>query len=358
VSSLQHGSRGSYHIKTATYYSEPITLKAGHMIFTNPQKTPLKMPTGKYAITHFFGDIVYNDTLTSVPLEEVYTHHWIARSSNHENKLCPKGPQYVFGIGAESRNNPVDFPPGFGYVVIDGTTWGANIHLLRTVGLSGDQHKAAKECNECYYGPEKHCTPAQNGSFACCGERDTLGVSKCSTVSNPPPPKTYRLRYTFSYTTEMSAIEPLMVGVLAAPNCREYYDVLRNDTYPSLDVVSLEFVAPMPAKVLFAVGHMHTGGNYITLSLNGKHVCTSTCHYGTEEGVPGNEKGYLVQMSQCINASTGPLVVKKNDKLRLDAIYNVASNDDRVLYSDGTHLNVMSYMYVGYSTINEELALS
>ena len=96
----------------------------------------------------------------SVPLSTVYTHHWIAVNDVHKNELCKNGPEYVFGIGAESRNNPIHFPSGYGHVVTGERYWGANLHLLHTQGLAGDPHKAAKECNECYYAPGKgdECT--------------------------------------------------------------------------------------------------------------------------------------------------------------------------------------------------------
>ncbi len=102
----------------------------------------------------------------------------------------------------------------------EGTVWNANLHLRRTEGLAGDNpHKAVKECNECYYAPTKgeRCTPAMNGTFNCCGEDDYDGVAACPTVDDPPPPKNYSLRYTFSYTRNMSAIQPLQVGSSPAP---------------------------------------------------------------------------------------------------------------------------------------------
>ena len=79
------GAKGSYTTTQETYYSQNITLKAGHMIFTDIDKTPLRMPQGEYAITHFIGDIVFADTHEPVPLSEVYCHHWTAVSSTHKN---------------------------------------------------------------------------------------------------------------------------------------------------------------------------------------------------------------------------------------------------------------------------------
>lgn len=57
---------------------------------------------------------------------------------------------FVFGVGAESRNTPWPFPPGHGYIVEDGTEWFANIHLLNTIGLAGGPG-GAKECIECWW---------------------------------------------------------------------------------------------------------------------------------------------------------------------------------------------------------------
>ena len=141
----QTHTTGNYTFTTQTYFGAPMQLGAGHMIFTNPLHTPLKMPIGKYAILGFTGDIV-DENHEPVPLDSAYDHHWIAKNDVHRNQLCNKGLEYVFGIGAESRNNPVNFPAGFGYLVESGVTWGANVHLLRTEGLAGDNpHKAAKE---------------------------------------------------------------------------------------------------------------------------------------------------------------------------------------------------------------------
>ena len=61
--------------------------------------------------------------------------------TTHFNAPCPKAQDfsYVFGVGAESRKTPTIIPPGYGYKVRNGTTWGANIHVsAATVGLGSD----------------------------------------------------------------------------------------------------------------------------------------------------------------------------------------------------------------------------
>ena len=370
ASAVLSGEAGSYTVHQETYYSAPITLEAGHMVFTDSGKTPLKMPSGEYAITYFIGDIVFADTHQPAPLSEVYDHHWIAVSSNHRNQFCKGSIEYVFGIGAESRHSPVSFSPGFGYLVANGTYWGANIHLLRTEGLAGDNpYRAAKECIECYYSPGKGegCTPAYNGTFRCCGEFNnaTAAKSSCAVGPNPPAARDYQLRYTFNYTRDVARLRPVYVGTLAAPSCAVFYSatqhvvpknsrfvapqlaspassdagrrsspalhtalytpareggggragslalrgcaaaavpcqsrrfrarhtpqVQRNETQPT-DHVRFSLTVPARMTLLFAVGHLHTGGLNISLSLNGRAVCTSLPTYGTELGVAGNEK--------------------------------------------------------------------
>ena len=334
-----------------TFYSDAINLKAGHMIFTFPRDTPLPMPSGTFAITGIVGDIVYADTHKPAPLSTLYDHHWTIKSSNHRNALCKGGLEYIFGIGAESRNSPVNFPVGYGYVVSEGTRWGANIHLLRTEGLSGSNpFQAAKECNECYFAESKGgaCTPEQNGTFACCGENDSAGVMSCPTIPNPPPPRSYRLRYTMSFTTNVSAITPVHIGTMSAPNCATFYSALRDDVNP-VHHVSYSIRIAARLDLLFAVGHLHTGGLNITLSKNGQLLCTSLPTYGTQPGVPGDEKGYLVRMSPCLEGGSGPVELYRGDVVSIDGYYYVGSNDTRLLYSDGTHLNVMAYMYTVYT---------
>jgi hypothetical protein len=71
-----------------------------------------------------------------VPLSFVYDHHWIAEDASHKNDLCQGFENYVFGIGAESRNSPTSFHAGYGYPLPVGDAWGGNIHLLHTQNLT------------------------------------------------------------------------------------------------------------------------------------------------------------------------------------------------------------------------------
>ena len=349
-----------YAVQKTTFRSQALPLNPGQVVFTNPADTPMPMPTGTYAILGFVGEVIDSQN-KSVPLSTVYDHHWIALDKFHDNVVCTssgdsRGPQYVFGIGAESRNTPANFPDGQGYHVYnaDENQWGANIHLLHTVDLEGSSPAAAaKQCNECYYAPGKgpQCTVANNGTFMCCGDACYSGICKCPTKPGTKMiPTDYYLSYTVTYTYDVEVIAPIGIGVYTTPNCRLYYGVERNDTNP-YSVSRTSFTVEEDAEIVYAVGHLHTGGVNISMYVNDEYVCTSYPTYGTDpSNTAGNEKGYLVKMSYCFsqNETTPSVKVQKGDTIDIEGIYYVGSNDERLVYSDGTHLNVMAYMYTAY----------
>lgn len=346
-----------YTVYSSTYMSRTMDLAPGEMIFTNTEQTPLAMPktgvTG-YAILGFRGEIIDASTNRSAPLSEVYDHHWIAVQKSHHNRLCDGKPEYVVGIGAESRNTADQFPDGYGYVVEPGQNeWGANIHLLHTEGLAGDEFTAAKECNECYYAPNKAptCTKEQNGTFECCGESCSEHECFCPTEKGTDAPtREYALFYEVNYTYAVKDITSMSVGTMAVPDCELFYAVYENDEEPER-VDSMEYTIPEDVEVVYAVGHQHTGALNISLFKNDELVCASYPRYGSQPGVAGDEFGYLVEISTCIDKdTTGSLKLSKGDKVRIDSWYWVGSNDTRIYpHPGGTHLNVMGYMYIGYT---------
>ena len=90
------------------------------------------------------------------------------------------------------------------------------------------------------------------------------------------------------------------------------------------------------------------GAINISLFVKDKFVCASHPQYGQTPGKAGDEQGYVVAMSPCVDKSTtGSLQIAKGDKVRLDSWYWVGRDDPRIYpLPGGTHLNVMGYMYV------------
>ena len=74
--------------------------------------------------------------------------------------------RYIFGVGAESRGTPVNFPEPYAYIAHGNETWTANIHLLRTQELNTTAF-STKACVECAWTPfkeaqQKRCTASQS----------------------------------------------------------------------------------------------------------------------------------------------------------------------------------------------------
>lgn len=356
-------SDSGYTVNSETYWSTPMDLSPGEMVFTETSDTPIEMPdpgTTGYAIVGFSGEIV-DENGASVPLSEVYDHHWVAVQKSHQNALCGGDPEYVVGIGAESRNTATMYPEGYGYYV--GTSdaenlWGANIHLLRTEYLAGDSNSAAKECNECFYADTKGpmCTEDRNGTFFCCGQDCPNDTCYCPIQDDAPTEsKRYYLQYQVNYTYDVDMITPVDVGVITAPDCQTFFGVYENNDEPET-LASYNFDLEVAAEVVYAIGHLHVGAINISMYVNDKLMCTSYPRYGTTPDQAGDEYGYLVEISPCINKdTTGSLYVVPGDNVRIDAYYWVGSEDERITpHPGGTHLNVMAYMYLGYIVGSED----
>eukprot|EP00929_Paragymnodinium_shiwhaense_P118592 TRINITY_DN90508_c0_g1_i1.p1 TRINITY_DN90508_c0_g1~~TRINITY_DN90508_c0_g1_i1.p1 ORF type:complete len:503 (+),score=63.09 TRINITY_DN90508_c0_g1_i1:78-1511(+) len=368
---VTEGVEKPYKTITQEFHSQPFPLLPGQMLFTDPDTTVAPHPNdADFAVVAVFGDIAKDGApgqgLVPASLTEVYDHHWVIDDVTHKNELCPYGPNYIFGIGAESRRTPFTVPKGHGYFVKKDTAWGANVHLLRTDGgdaLEGDNPwQAEKECNECYYHPSgskgSMCTPAKNGTFQCCGDPCFDGSCSCPVKKGVPmEPVSYYLRYNLTYTYDLDALKPVKTGVWSTPHCRTFYGVYHNEEQPEA-LSSTTFTVDRDGEILFSVGHLHTGGINISTYHNGVLACTSYPTYGTRKGVPGDELGHLVKVSPCYDADkTGKAYqVKRGDEIRIDAYYWVALNDERIAPAPGgSHLNVMAYMYTIYSGVSDHL---
>ena len=121
---------------------------------------------------------------------------------------------------------PTVFPPPYG-VETSGKLWGANIHLLRTVGLdttgAGGADAATKNCIECVYDPSKGCQPSETGHFACCGDGSFCPTAKGAAEALGT--KDYFLSYTVDYTTITEASEAVDIYVLDASGCKIEYNI-------------------------------------------------------------------------------------------------------------------------------------
>merc|ERR1712048_568140 len=107
---------------------------------------------------------------------------------------------------------------------------------------------------------------------------------------------------------------------------------------------SLSWTAPVSGDILLSVGHVHAGAINITLFINDEEACTTVPIYGTQEGVPGNEKGYLVGNPACVKTDH----VKVGDKITVTSHYWVGHGVDPSgsLLPGGFHGGTMDYFYL------------
>jgi hypothetical protein len=68
------------------------------------------------------------------------------------------------------------------------------------------------------------------------------------------------------------------------------------------------------ATIVWARGHLHSGGVKMTMKINNKLVCTSVPTY--------DAKGVITQMSLCPT----PIQVKKGDKVTIASMYNTKAH--------------------------------
>jgi len=365
--------KAGFTVHSTTYVSKPIPLIPGQIAWTYPELTPVPMPGTpnatypngrRWALLGYHDAEVVDCHEQSVPLSKVYNHHWILNPVPGENNAaCPQaGFTFVVGVGAESRRTPWAFPEihgeQHGLIFDQGTTWFANIHLLKTVDLV-DGLQGSKACVECWYSPEKACQPGDNGTFGCC-----FSNSRCATLPNASTvPEVYYLKYTVEYTFDVDLITPTKFEVFMSPNCQVAYNALppgaaqAGASVPSLappgpeHLVSNNWTMDGDTDIVFAVGHLHTGAINVSLSINGDFKCVSEAIYGTEPDVAGNELGHLIGMTNCVGGATNkPVIsVKKGDTLTLNGWYWVGPTDPRIApVPAGPHLVIMSYMFVLY----------
>ncbi|KAI4297304.1 hypothetical protein L6164_037198 [Bauhinia variegata] len=153
-------------VKSAVFYSPKVELSPG--ISSNKFYYDVKFPEGHVALKSFNGEVV-DEEGNSVPLYEVYLHHWLVaryhkpiNSTSTEDIVLVKNagvcqgntlPQY-FGIGSETRKtatyipdpfgveigNPVEIPPGYE------EKWMINLHAIDTRGV---EDRWGWGCTEC-----------------------------------------------------------------------------------------------------------------------------------------------------------------------------------------------------------------
>ena len=292
-----------------TCRSEAIRLSPGDNVYpTIPLPSPYPEDT-TVVILSVAAEVVDADG-RPVPLSEVYLHHTFGDY------------RFIPGEGAETRQSPMRNPLAAPYgMVLDGSEFTddesrlTNVHVINTVGVAPED---VKSCIECW------CDSDDGeviGSIGCC--------RKCPSSSTAAP-KDYFLEYVVTYRElkDESSVEPVVHVALDINGAVEYS--VQQGEPGSEDVVDKTFAFDhfCPQDKEFAIlrcwAHQHIGGRCVTLSNpeNGGIICKSCPVYGTEEGVLGNEKGYLVGMTGDLLPE--PYVLQPGQKVRFQSVYDAS----------------------------------
>jgi len=79
-------------------------------------------------------------------------------------------------------------------------------------------------------------------------------------------------------------------------------------------------------ELIWAYNHMHAGAIEGKMFINGKEYCKSTPQVGTDpHNKPLNEKGFVVDISNCVDKRTmnNSVILKKGDVLKVITLYDV-----------------------------------
>ncbi|XP_073134882.1 uncharacterized protein [Henckelia pumila] len=369
LASAAHNSQAKTknEIKTKVYYSPKIELEPG--MVSNKNYPSMDFPQGHVAIKSFDAEIVDQD-YKSVPLTQVYLHHWIVDKYFQSTLNASLPPIFgnisgvcsgnaliqYFGSGAETRRTRSDVPDPYGIVVGNPSDapagyvekWLLNVHVIDTrdvVDKLGCLECTCELYNVTRDGNGQPLPPDYYGGLSCCldGTRCRMEQGYNKLGGNV----TYYLKYTVKYLEwDPTSIVPVRVFVLDATDivtktnnsqgivyqhdCQVEYQVksCSNSTIDlaknrCIDTKSVSFTLPKGGNLVFGFGHQHVGGVGIALyGQGGRNICTSIPKYGTgKRDEPGNEFGYVVGFSTCY-PKRGSVKISDGETLTLVSRYS------------------------------------
>jgi hypothetical protein len=354
------GERGVF---TTSCISEPVPMSPGHVVdswFSLPSPYPLGQ-TVRWLDT--IPDIVHRNPdsgeLVSTPLSELYVHHFTGgidglgegaeyRAKKHR-RLGPGPDGEKWAEIAEGKENNI-----------------CNFHLIDIRGVEDWLPCVECRCQDGdgnYIGEGGASNDAEDsakGGIYCC--------DNCPSISNSGVRE-----YFLTYTVKWGLLEPdtAVVSSVSMDVARALDRKVEHDIKPSMaDTPGSEHVivtwrgqltannglagngaydGPETVRILGCKGHQHIGGRIIRLvnDNTGEEICRAEAKYGTEAGVPGNEKGFLVEMT-FMNTALDPIELPHDLPVRLESVYENA-----------LHIGVMSLFRVFYDTgvTGEEILL-
>jgi len=371
-------------VTKTTYLSPAFKLMTGNAHFTINSLYRVPVPEGDHIILNQVWELAVGPDLKSVPSTELYNHHWLI-GGDAPLDLCED--DYFFGGGSEYRTMDYTYPAGYGQARIGAKgNCGGNFHFINTEDLllnwkgfnnpNGSHAAAAKLCAECGYEPNRAdglCNNWGDGSFICC-----FTGSRCR-VNHPldRSKKDYRMKGTFYYKRDFTGYKQGQVSLIdlggggRAENGQELdmaaeWNVdsnLNNEgthTRCNATVCTMSETITVgdgsrfgyglcAGEMLWSYIHAHVGTMGGNIFVNGEHMCESTPVIGTDpNNTAGNEQGYLVGLSMCVDlrATGEKLRLNKGDQLTATAYYDVDSSSTRYFPGPGgKHGGIMGLFF-------------
>jgi len=274
-----------------TCFSAPIPMFAGEVVdmistLANPYPSTHSVSVLQTLSEFVEGDVsLGSEQMRPVPLTEMYVHHFVTSLLN--------------GAGAEGLRVPqLAFPDPYKVVVhpSQGNNAWTNFHLINTLGVSEED---LLPCVECWCDNSTITSNGDSGGIDCC--------TNCPTTGDTSKRLKYHLKYTIEYRKVHPDDIPVSLTTINAASAIEY-DVLASADGATVDVrtktapLDYAYGKKTGMKLLGCYGHQHIGGLGVRVldKSTGQLVCDSYPAYGQSDRL-GDEKGYLVRMSEYIN---------------------------------------------------------
>ncbi|KAM3237597.1 hypothetical protein P3L10_012626 [Capsicum annuum] len=353
-------------MKSAVFHSPKFVLTPG--LVSNKFYYNIDFPKGHIAVKDFYAEVV-DETGHSVPLHEVYLHHWIVvrynqRKSNlsdmvvHGNSgMCDGLFVQHFGLGSETRKTATYTPDPYAIVVGDPADvpegyqerWLINLHAIDTRGV--EDRFGCIECRCHLYNITKDengrdIKPDYFGGLSCCPDKSRCRLRK----GFRGPKRTFYLRYTVKYVDwDATSIVPVRVYIfdvtdgwkkpvnptaVAKHPCQLEYEVepcsANENVRGCTHVRHLSVPFPNGGDVIYGVAHQHRGAIRSALyGEDGRVLCSSKPIYGKGKS-PGNEAGYVVGMSTCY-PKPGSVTIRDGEMVTLIVNYSNAKRHSGVM---------------------------
>jgi len=231
----------------------------------------------------------------------------------------------------------------------------------------GNHGAAIKNCIECGYAPDRavECTKGGDGGFECCFTLSRCPVNNRADIEG----KGYRIQYDLEYSEDLSQLKPVKMFMLDNRGDTE------GNIYPNQDSPHTHTICDdttcktnrtwtvghqgklgegvCSGTMLWSYLHQHIGAINGSMLINGKQHCAGYPTIGTDPANPyGNEKGYVVAFTECVN-STNQVRINKGDTVSILGYYDVDVDSTRnAPIPSGKHGGVMG-LYFGQMDCDE-----